>query len=50
MEDNVELSLNASLPVESDYFPSTGAAAQKKGESEADLRRRLNKLLQVLDR
>jgi hypothetical protein len=49
MEDDVELSLNASVPVENDVFPSVAPSAHEKADSEADLRRRLNDLLHVLD-
>ena len=49
MENEAELSLDASIPVENDVFAPIAPSSPEKGESEADLRRRLNDLLRRID-
>jgi hypothetical protein len=49
MEDDIEFSLHASLPVDQDLFPPATPVDREKSENEAALRRRLFDLLRVLD-
>jgi hypothetical protein len=49
MEEDTELSLHASLPVEQDFFPPVTSQDREKSDNEAALRRRLFDLLRVLD-
>ncbi len=50
MEDDLELSLEASLPADNDFFPALPSSSSEQAANEAEVRRRLENLLRILDR